>query len=120
MTDRRNYEERLRDELHGEYSRLSKLQTGAWVLIGVSAAIFISNMLGVDEPTNRTLGAIALGGVIGGGVWLHTLRSELTQNLRRSIENTRELDTKWRNAAGNPHGPAVRALDPGPGNGEAE
>jgi hypothetical protein len=86
MTDRRNYDERLRDELQKEYSHLSNQQTGAWTLIGVSAILFISNMLGVNEPTNNTLGGITLAGVIGGGIWLYTVRSELARNLRRSLE----------------------------------
>jgi hypothetical protein len=96
MTDRRNYDERLRDELQKEYSRLSNQRTGAWALIGVSGIIFVSNMLGVAEPTNQTLGGITLAGVIGGGIWLHTVRSELARNLRRSVENSRLVDESRR------------------------
>lgn len=78
--DRRNYDQRLRDQLQEEYNRLSHQQTGAWVIVGVSAALFISNMLGVDEPTNRTPGGLTLAGIIGGGIWLYSVRAELARN----------------------------------------
>jgi hypothetical protein len=98
MTDRSSHNERLRDELHKQYSRLSSQQTAAWGIVIVSGLLFVSNFLGADEPTNRTLGGLTLMGIAGGGIWLHTLRGELARNLRRSLENSRELDASRRAA----------------------
>lgn len=75
-----------RDELQKQYGRLSGKKTGALALVSISATLFISNLLAVNEPTNSTLGAISLSGVIGGGIWFQQLRSELKRNLRRSLE----------------------------------
>jgi hypothetical protein len=88
---KRNYNDRRRDELHTEYSRLSRQKTYAWVLVVVAGFLLVSNFLGVHEPTNHTLGALCLMGLVG-GIWLHTVRGELARNRRRSVENNRELD----------------------------
>jgi hypothetical protein len=95
MVDDGHYE-RLRDDLQKEYSLLSGQKTMAWMLFICSGLLFVSNFFGVDERPNRTLGAITLIGVIGGGFWLYKLRNELGRNLRRSIENNRHLDESRR------------------------
>jgi hypothetical protein len=86
---KRNYNDR-RDELHTEYRRLSRQKTYAWVLVVVAGFLLVSNFLGVHEPTNHTLGALCLMGLVGGGIWLHTVRGELARNRRGSVENNRE------------------------------
>jgi hypothetical protein len=87
MIDRRNYSERLRDELQKEYGQLSRQRTGAWALVAVSGVLFVSNYFGVNEPTNGTLGGITLAGIVGGGIWLRHLHRELDRNARRSLED---------------------------------
>jgi hypothetical protein len=94
MVDRQDYNERQRDELQKEYSRLSSQKTLAWLLVAASGFFFVSNLLGIDEPMNQKLGVVSLLGLIGSGVWLHTVRSELARNLRRSVENNRDLDAR--------------------------
>ena len=86
--------ERRRDELHAEWARLSGQKPFAWMLLVVGSALFVSNYLGVNEPTNNTLGALTLMAVIAGGVWLWMLRQKLNRNARRTRDNNQELDRR--------------------------
>lgn len=98
MIDRRNYSERLRDDLHEEYKRLSGQRVGGWVCIAVLALFFVANAIGIDEPYNRKLATLTGGGMGVCGVWLYFLRGDLTRNLRRSLKNSQDMDQLAREA----------------------
>lgn len=89
-TLRTKYEHR-RDELQREWSRLSSQKVGAWFLTAASAFLFVSNLFGIHEARNDMLGTVTLGGVIGGGIWLHTIYRELARNSRQSEYNRTDL-----------------------------
>src|SRR5262245_16035868 len=92
MVQSQSYYERRRDELGQDWERLSGQTPLAWLLLAFASAVFISNYREVEGPYNHMLGGITLMGIVGGCLWLWTIKRDQDRIIRLSLENNKELD----------------------------
>jgi hypothetical protein len=82
------------DDRQREWSRLREQKGYAGCLAFVGGALFIANLLGVEEPTNNTLGGLTLIMLIAGCVWLWHLHQDMRRIVRRDLDRENVLRTK--------------------------